>query len=236
MRSTQGRAGIRVLTLVVVANGWTVSGATASSLSSQITYQTTGAVGTQAGSAGSPVVFKGVDAGSFVSSTPFSLGEFMVMPSANGSVDMPFLITYRTKTVDGIAPSINDTPIILKGRILGTLGDGGQSSLKALFDQGPQFADPKYYSPHPVPPFQTGDLINTINVNGGKEFLTLFNTGNGQTNVEARIDVIPVPEPTTLAILVLLRRVSVFVSGSVRPFNESREGFPPEVLRIPFSI
>lgn len=191
----------------------------ARAMSSQITYQTTGSVGPQAGNANSPVIFRGVDEGSFLPSTPFVLGEFVVNPSASGTVDMPFWIFYTTKAIDGVVPTINETPVMLQGWIRGTLAHGGWSYLEAFFDQGPQPLDPKYYSPHPALPFRTGDLINTIQVNDERESLTLSTLATGRTTIVARIDVTTVPEPSALALgIVALAGAGLrYLAGALRP-------------------
>ncbi len=200
MPTSRGRIAFRGLTIAALASLWAVCPASASPMKPNMTYRTTGTVGDLPGSAWNPVLFRGIDDGTLVASQTFSLGEFEVAPSAHGPVDMPFVITFQAKTVDGVAPEPNDSPVILQGRIVGTLDDGGQSVLRALFDQGPQFADPKYYNPRAVPPFQVGNLISTLTVNGGSEFLTLATSGSARTTIEARLDVTPVPEPTALAV------------------------------------
>ena len=195
----------------------------ASPISATIGYDTTGSIGpSRVG--GVPVVsFQGVSDGSFVTSTPFILGTFQVSPSASGTVSVPFTITYHTDTIDGFAPTINDTPIVLQGQIVGTVGEGGQSSLMAIFAQGPQPADPAYYSPHPASPFQTGDMINTIGLNGGLEDLVLSTTGAGSTSVEGQIDAVSVPEPTPLALFAVVG-ASFAIRRWIRHFGRPRTG------------
>lgn len=175
-----------------------------------ITYRTTGTVGDMPGSAWNPVFFRGMENGDLVASQPFILGEFEVAPSARGPVNVPFVITFGVRTVDGMEPERNDSPVVLQGRIIGMLGDEDQTFLQAIFDQGPQPLDPKYYHPRTVPPFQIGNLISTLTVNDGSEFLTLATSGSARTAIVARLDVTPVPEPTSLAVLSLAAIYAVF--------------------------
>ncbi len=174
----------------------------ASPIQATIGYSTTGSFGAPGPSSTltQAVTFQGVSDGSFVTGAPFALGTFQVNPSMTGEVNVPFTITYKANTVDGTVPAVNQTPVVLQGRLVGALGAGSQTFLWAEFDQGPQFADPKYYNPRPAPPFQTGGLTNTISVNNGLEILPLTLTGAGTTTVEGQIDIVPVPEPTTLAV------------------------------------
>lgn len=208
MNNAQAWTGLRVLIAATTFGIWVASDASASPMSVNITYKTIGSVGYQTGDIGSPVIFHGVNNGSFDSSAPFNLGEFEVVPWPQNSgpreVNMPFMIAYKTTAIDGVEPTTNETPVIIQGWIQGTLDDGDQSNLRAIFNQGVRPTDPNFYSPHPVPPFQTADLINTINVNNSIEFLTLATTSGARTRVEARIDVVPVPEPTTLALFAVL--------------------------------
>jgi hypothetical protein len=147
--------------MAVLSSIWAASSVTASSITTSITFQTTGPVGLQAGNAVSPVIFHGIADGSIVAWQPFTLGEFEVNASAHGPVDMPFVVIFWAKTVDGVTPEPNESPVLLLGRMVGTLDDGPKSSLRAIIDQGPQFTDPKYYNPHVVSPFRLGDLIRT---------------------------------------------------------------------------
>jgi hypothetical protein len=216
MSMTSRRSCLRVWVAIAALGAWcdTVS---ASALKASVTYSTTGTIGPEgSGPAGAspalPVIFHGVQDGSFTPSTSFPLGSFEVVPQPAGggtrNVLLPFTIAYRTGTVFGGTPIVNESPVTIHGWIGGSIDDSGTASLRAFFDQGPQPTDPKYYSPNPAPPFRTDGWINTISVNGTKETLALADAAGGPTPIVASIEMVQVPEPGSLVLFTAIALVS----------------------------
>jgi hypothetical protein len=189
--------------------------AQAAPMQADFTYQTIGVVGLASGSDGVPISFHGIDSGSSPSSTPFSLGDFEIgaLPQGYGTkaVDLPFTIIFRINTVDGATPQINETPALIKGWLTGTLSDTGQSQVRAIFDSGPQVLDPKYFDHRMAPPFRTGDLMTTLNLDLTSDVLGISTANGGRTTIPAWLDVAPIPEPSSVA-LFLLSTVAVLVA------------------------
>jgi hypothetical protein len=150
---------------------------------------------------GTPVVsFQGTG-GTITSGSPFSLGNFEISSPPAGSTttytDIPFQILFKTEAVNGTAPSPNETPVILSGRLDGTVsasaaGSSPQSNLTVTFSS-PEFM-PGSVPPYPVNvmPFTTGNLTN---------YLSITNPGNDGQSVQANLITTPsVPEPTSIAL------------------------------------
>ena len=150
---------------------------------------------------GTPVVsFQGAS-GTITSGSPFSLGNFVISSPPAGSTttytNIPFQILFKTEAVNGTAPSPNETPVILTGQLNGTVSAGAagsspQSNLTATFST-PIFP-PESIPPYPVNviPFQTGNLMNYLNIT---------NPGNNGQSIQANLITTPnVPEPSSIAI------------------------------------
>ena len=95
------------------------------SIRSFMEYSTSGQVGST-GVTGTPVIsFNSVAAASFTAPSSFSLGEFLVAALPEGTStsysNTPFSITYLDQKVDGIVPTINETPVVLRGVLNGTV-------------------------------------------------------------------------------------------------------------------
>ena len=179
--------------------------ASATPMNASMSYQTVGVVGLDAaGAPTNPIQFNGISNGAMTTSAPFSLGDFEISSLPNGfgtqGINLPFTIIFSIKSIDGLVPKINETPILIKGWISGTLSETGQSQLNASFDLGPQFSYPKYFNPRVAPPFQTGDLMNTLNLVSSSELIALSPTTGGRTPIEARLDATPIPEPTSFLV------------------------------------
>ncbi|QEH32858.1 hypothetical protein OJF2_13430 [Aquisphaera giovannonii] len=211
MKNARRRGVLRACIAVagMLAHGGMTS---ASALKANVTYTTAGTVD---GSAPALALFHGVQGGTFTPSAPFSLGQFEVVPQAAGGGDRtitePFAITYRTDAIDGVAPTINESPVTIHGWLAGTIKNDGSLSLSAVVDQGVQLADPNYFYPNPAPPFQTNGWVNKIHVNGDKYFLALSGAPGTMTSIEARVDMVPVPEPGSLAVF-----GTIIVVGAIR--------------------
>jgi len=150
---------------------------------------------------GTPVVSFQGDSGTITSGSPFSLGNFVISSPPAGSTttyaNIPFQILFKTEAINGTAPSPNETPVVLTGRLNGTVSAGAaglspQSNLTATFSS-PQFTPesmPSY--PVNVMPFQTGTLTN---------YLSITNPGNNGQSVQANlITAQNVPELSSIAI------------------------------------
>jgi hypothetical protein len=178
----------------------------------QATYSTTGVVGL-AGLDGSPVVygggpvgsagidgtpvisFQGVSNGTLTSGQLFDVGQFVVgsMPAGTSTTysNTPFQIAFTEQSVNGLAPSPNQTPVVIAGWLNGTVTAGSPLGLSVNYEPV-QFPD-NPFNGLPLPwifPFQTGNLLNDF---------AIANPGNGGQVIQAALYTEQsVPEPTTL--------------------------------------
>lgn len=208
MRKSNGWAGLRTAVVALASTFAGVTGAQAAPMSANtlIEYTTTGNV-ESTGVTGAPVIgFNSVATGSFTAPSSFSLGSFQVAPLDDGVsttyVDTPFSITLGIQKTDDYVPTPNETPIIITGKLNGTVSGKSQSDVVATFN------------PISYGPFQTGNFLNTLSVLDASVSLVPSTTNNGQTTAQARIVVTAVPEPATMMIfaaavggLALRRRV-----------------------------
>ena len=219
---TRSKSGIQRLIVVnpqglVMALALTLTSSLGSSAHAdpiQVTYSTEGVVGLtsldgapvvyggsplgSAGIAGAPAIsFRGVTNGTLTTGQPFDLGQFVVGPVPAGTTttytQTPFQIAFTEQTVNGVAPSPNQTPIVLDGWLNGTVTAGSQLHLAVSFNAAIFPAINLFDIPLPPPlvsPFQTGSLLNDF---------TLTNQGNDGQMIQAALYTEQVaPEPTTL--------------------------------------
>ena len=196
MRDSSRRDWARALVIAAGLTFVAAVGAGADPIVTNETFGTTGTVGTD-GVAGTPVVsFQGIDAGALTTGTPFDLGKFVVGTVPEGTsttyTNTPFAITFQNHATDGGMPSNNGTPVILDGWLNGTVGSNSTSDLRVNFDVAA--FNPEDGPPYPttIRPFQTGSLINYLNLNQWGD--------NGQP-IEAELNVTQaVPEPSTIVV------------------------------------
>ncbi len=155
-------------------------------------YATSGSIGSN-GVDGIPVVsFNSVPTGQFTTPSSFSLGEFMVsaLPSGVSTTytDTPFSITYLVSQVNGETIQEGYKPIVLTGKINGTVSGASQSDLMISFDTDP------------IPSFITNDYVNTLVNLDTSLTLVPSTTNGGRTTAQTLLVAQPVPEPATLAI------------------------------------
>ena len=145
------------------------------------------------------VIFQGVNNGTLTGGQPFNLGQFVVIPPPTGTTttytNVPFEIAFNENTLNGAAPSPNGTPVVLHGFLSGTIGPGSSTRFNAYINpvMFPTFVDPPF--PTSIDPFQTGGLINGIDVPGTGD--------NGQMIQAILYSEQSVPEPGTLAIFAM---------------------------------
>ncbi len=202
MRKTRRWAGLSIAlnALVLGACFAPEAGAEAmpgDSLAKLMNYSTVGTIDSE-GVVGNPVIgFNSVSSDAFTAPSAFSLGEFQVAGLPDGSstsyTDTPFSITYLVNKVDGSVPSINQSPITIKGVLNGSVSSSSQSDVVATFD------------PASIAAFQTGSYLNTLKIKDNALSLVPSSTNSGRTTAQARIIVQsvtppPVPEPTSIAI------------------------------------
>jgi len=188
------------LRTAVVALGLVVLSAAAAEASALVNYSTSGAIDPTTGVTGAGVIsFIPVASGTFTAPSQFSLGEFQVAGLLGNQTttytNTPFKITYLVNSVDGTAPSPNETPIEISGVLNGAITGGSQSSVEATFD------------PLSTSTFLTGDILNTLTIKNNSLDLVPSTTSGGRTTAQARLDIEPgtpthTPEPTSIALFV----------------------------------
>lgn len=159
-----------------------------------MSYATSGTIDSS-GVSGTPVIsFNSVPTGQFTTPSSFSLGEFMVAALPDGVTtsytNTPFSITYLANSVNGQAVDNTTTPIVLTGKINGSVTGASQSDLMVSFDQTP------------IPDFQTNGYTNTL-VNLDTNLTLVPSTTNGGRTTAQSIMVVspvPVPEPTSIIV------------------------------------
>ena len=214
MRITSGHMGLFAAAAIAVssalaapgvaqAGGITAAGTTTpsdpittpSGSTSFLNYSTSGVI-QLSGITGSNVIsFNSVGDGAFTAPSAFSLGEFktIALPAGQSTTytNTPFSITYVAQKVDGGVPTINETPITITGHLNGAVSGPYQSNVVATFDAPSKSS------------FQTGGVINTLQVLGTTGFLVPSSTNGGVTTAEGRITLVQapgVPEPATVAL------------------------------------
>lgn len=191
MRKSHQWAGLKGL---VLALGLVASTAGSGLADTIISYDTSGSIDSSGVSGPGVISFNSVMNGSFNSPSSLSLGDFQVaaLPSGQSTTykDTPFHITLLVNTVNGAAPSPNETPIQVTGVLNGTVTGGDQSDVVAKFD------------PITTPKFRTGNYLNTIGILDNPLSLVPNSTNHGQTSAQAHLDTVlapPIPEPTSIA-------------------------------------
>ena len=200
MRMMSGWAKLRTS---VVALGMAIGAADAAladaiPTSGLMDYSTSGSIGTTGISGPGVISFNSVADSNFAAPSSFSLGDFLVaaLPSGQSTTytNTPFQITYLNHMVDGSAPTVNQTPIVLTGTLNGTIIGGTQSNVVATFDN----ATPAV--------FQTGNFLDTMAVSDPSLSLVPSTSNGGHTTAQAHMTVlfapapIPAPEPTSIAL------------------------------------
>jgi len=135
------------------------------------------------------ILNQGFSAPSFV-----SLGEIQVIPGLGDAVtatynDTPFILTLGVEQVNGTTPDPNETPIVLTGRINGTITGSTQSNATLTWDLDPM----------DLPSFQIGDYVATITKLDPVD-IAPFTTNGGRTSIQGRIEATQVPEPASIAV------------------------------------
>jgi hypothetical protein len=140
------------------------------------------------------VSFNSVPSGQFTTPSSFSLGEFMVAALPSGVTttyaDTPFSITYLVNSVDGNAVDPSTTPIVLTGKINGSVTGASQSDLMVSFDQ------------KPIPEFLTNGYSNTLVNLDSNLTLVPSTTNGGRTTAQSLMVVSPVPVPEPASIMI----------------------------------
>ena len=194
MRMSRQWTRLRTSVLALGLIAWAASRAQADPL---VTYESSGSID-PTGVSGTPVIsYNSVNSGqnnSFDAPSNFSLGSFQVAALPDGQTttyaNTPFHITFLVDTINGAAPTPNQTPITINGTLNGSITGAGNSSVVAQFD------------PTTLPSFQAGQYSNTLNILDSPYLLVPSTTDKGQTTVQANLEATPqpVPEPTSIAI------------------------------------
>ena len=192
-------------TLALLA--WAVSTCQADPIATPpITYSTSGTVD-PTGIVGTPAVsFKGVDNGSLTPGSPFDLGQLIVTTPASGAItsyaETPFHIVFQIDTIDGSTPNLNETPVVISGRLSGTVGPGQLAEASFSPYEVPVVGLP--LTPTPIV-FQTGNQIYSLNISGLTEFPLESSAAGAPTTVQGELDYLPIniPEPASFAVFLV---------------------------------
>lgn len=176
--------------------------ATASPIASQVTYNAVGQVGIAGTSGSSAIGFDSLWNGSVFAPGYLDLGSFtMVNPNPGLTTtysNTPFWITVSVKTVDGVSPSPNGSPVVLSGVLNGSMFDSGYSNVIATFSSNSSSQQL----------FQLGDYDAFLgNINALPLRITPDN--NGKMRVLGQLSLFPVPEPASVAVFALIGLGSV---------------------------
>ena len=194
MRMTRGWTALRTTVAALGIATLAASGADAAALMS---YSTVGSTIDSTGVTGvGAISLNTVNGGSFSNPSSFSLGEFQVAELPEGTTtsyeNTPFHFTFQSKTIDGVEPIPNGTPVVVSGMLNGTVTGGSQSTVVATFN------------PAPMPTFQTGLYTNTLTIPDVSLSLVPSTANGGRTTAQAYLTATanapPVPEPTTIAL------------------------------------
>jgi len=191
MRMSCQSAGLRT---TVLALGFVALAATGVQADPIINYTTSGSIDSKGVNGFGVISFIPVSNGAFNAPSAFSLGDFQVaaLPKDQSTTytNTPFHITYLANSVNGIAPNPNETPLEVSGVLNGDVSGANQSNVVATFD------------PLPKSSFLTGAFKNSLKILDSPLSLVPSTTNNGQTSAQARLDTVPVPEPTSIALFV----------------------------------
>ncbi len=195
MRQTRGWNGFRTAVVALGIAALAASGADAAAL---MTYSTVGSTIESVGVAGvGAISLNTVNSGSFTNPSSLSLGEFQVAELPEGTsttyTNTPFHFTFQSKTIDGVEPVPNGTPIVINGVFNGMVNGSNQSTVVATFDPATT-----------IPGFTTGLYTNSLVIPDLNLSLVPSTTNGGRTTAQAFLTAIPtgapVPEPTTIAL------------------------------------
>lgn len=172
--------------------------ASAPSVATNLVYSTSGVVGSSGVTGTSIINFVPVSNSSVQTSTSLSLGTFVVAPLANGQTTTynhtPFAISYATHQVNGLDISASQPLLTLTGFLNGQVTGPDQSSVVATFDP---ITNPELHL--------TPTLNGFLSLPSPQRTLVPSTTFSGQSTAEGFVIVraAPVPEPTTIAFLVM---------------------------------
>ncbi len=169
----------------------------ASPMASLVTYDAVGQVGISGTSGPSAIGFDSQWNGSLFAPGYLDLGSFtMVNPNPGIHTtynNTPFWISVTIKTIDGVSPVPNESPVLLTGVLSGTMYDSGYSNVIATFS--PNSSSQKL--------FQVGQyeaFLGQINALP----LRITTDNGGKMRVLGQLSLFPVPEPTSIAVFALL--------------------------------
>jgi len=192
MRMERRWNGMLRLALALGAAILTGSNASASTM---IKYTTSGAVGSENVTGSNVITFKSLPSATFGSPSFFSLGDFQVaaLPSGTSTTydNTSFQISLMVDEVDGVVPDPNQSPLVITGKLDGTVTGSNQSTVRAIFDPIGEIG------------FRTGNVMNYLTLPVTDVYLVPSTTNNGVTTAEGHLRTVPVPEPTSIAFFLL---------------------------------
>lgn len=199
------------VTLAALMMLGTTTSLSASPIATPIAFSTSGSVD-GVGVVGDPIiVFQGVQYGSLTTGDTFNLGRFAVAGTSIGGsatyTDVPFQIAFRSQSIDGSAPSPNETPVLLQGTLSAVVTDGKLVSLSAKFPFMDVPANPPPFL-QSIPAFRTGGYMN---------YLYVTNNGEDGRSIQAVLNVTPVPEPTSMLVFAAAAGLVALRSRRARP-------------------
>jgi hypothetical protein len=177
-------------------------------------YNTTGSIGSQ-GITGNPVVsFRGVEDGSLTTGNRFALGQLVINPLPDGVRtdyrDTPFEIQFSAKTIDGVVPSVNETPNVLHGFLSGWVVGSDYSNLRASFIPDPYPSTTNPGGPLPLDyhaPFRIESLTVALWPEPLSSSLNPSGSNDGRMTLQGTLSVYATPEPTSIVVF------SLFATG-----------------------
>jgi PEP-CTERM motif len=178
---------------------------------SQMTFTTTGPIGTT-GVDGAPMLsFEGVTSGSLTTGTPFNLGTLVISPPTTGAwstyAETPFQINVTIDSLNGQPLTNGPASFAIDGAINTTTNQGLQASLNIFAPASGSTSD-SFPADSPIL-FQIGtssfDLYPTA---------SLFNLGqagsaNTPVTVRGEVDALNTPEPSTFLIFGMVGAVAL---------------------------
>ncbi len=209
MRTNSGWAGPRRMALALAlaavagsarADSMTTTGmtgmTTSTPVSANITYNTSGLVGST-GITGKPVIsFAPVSNSGLYTPSSLSLGTFVVAPLPDGQTTVynhtPFAISYATQSINGQDQGASPPLLTIQGFLNGTVTGSDQSNVVATFE-------PISNSTAAIGTLYTG----TLSLPSPQRSLVPSTTFGGQSTAEGFIIVnklTTTPEPTTVAL------------------------------------
>ena len=158
---------VGALAVVVIGFGGRVQ-VIGAPIQTQMTYSTSGTIGTSGVNGAGTVSFEGVSDGTLTTGTKFDLGRFTARPAQDGSNttfdQTPFEITLVLHSDTGSSNQYGDTTVSVKGFLNGSLNTKFDKPLMTNFEA---YGTPPEYPPlfpTNVEPFPIGNFVGYLDI------------------------------------------------------------------------